>query len=267
MNRSKPIIACLLCILFFTGCQQDIQATIEAEVALVVAATLEALPDHTARPTLAPRPTLTPLPTLTPVSSPTLLPTHTPRPTYTPFPTYTPVILPTDMAVTTVSNSSAASANSPASDPPPGVAAALNAALIQVTYAQMAQILKSVSGYVDTYEDDDPTDLGPGRGGREKVPVNCHAALDQYRQLLQLEVRSVNSQNPNEQAAFGLYRQAWQRYMSVAVPIVARCETAVANNETLDTLGSDLYARAVGVLLDEVNALIYQAIAMLQEEQ
>jgi hypothetical protein len=264
VKRSKPIIACLLCILFFTGCQQDSQATIEAEVALVVAATIEALPDQTARPTLTPPPTLTPLPTLTPISSPTLLPTQTPRPTYTLLPTYTPESLPTPTAAPMAANSGAAPANNPPSAPP-SAAATLDAALIQITYAQMAQILKSVSGYVDTYEDDNPNDLMPGRGGREKVPVNCHAALDQYWQLLQLEVRSVSGENAREQAAFGLYRQAWERYRSVAVPIVARCETAVANNETLDTLGPDLYNRAMGVLLDEVSALINQAIAALRE--
>lgn len=264
MRLAKPIFVCLLCILFFTGCQQDIQATIEAEVALVVAATIEALPDHTARPTLTSQPTLTPFPTLTPISSPTLLPAQTPRPTYTPLPTYTPESLPTPTAASITANSGAAAANNPASAPA-SAATVLDAALIQITYAQMARILKSVSGYVDTYEDDDPTDLAPGRGGREKAPVNCQAALDQYRQLLQLEVRSVNSQNAREQAAFGLYRQAWERYRSVAVPIVARCETAVANNETLDTLGPDLYNRAMGVLLDEVSALINQAIAALRE--
>lgn len=266
MSISKLILASLICILLITGCQQNIQSTVEAEVALAVAATVEALPTHTARPTLTPYPTFTPLPTDLPAGPPTMLPTLTARPTYTPYPTYTPETVLSPTANSIASGSSTANAGNAASSSA-NTAVTFSGSLMQVTYAQMAQILKSVSGYVDTYEDDDPDDLQSGEGGRQKVPVNCSTAINQFQQLLQLEVKSLDSQNPNEQAAFGSYRQAWDRYMGAVVPIIERCQTAVANNETLETLGRDLYGAALRVLHIDVNVLINQAISTLGENQ
>jgi len=264
----KLLIVSLICVLAGAGCQPNLQAVVQEEVAAAAAATVAVLPTWTPNSTLTPQPTFSPLPTYTPASSPTLLPTLTARPTYTPNPTYTAVGTAVATTTATATSPGTVVANSTESaNTPPNNAATFNAAFVQVTYAQMSQIIRSVSGYEDTYKDDDPNDLQSGEGGQKKIPVNCGAAINQFQQLLGLEVKSVDSQNPNEQAAFGFYRQAWEQYMSVAVPIIDRCQTAVANNETLDTLGPDLYGAAVGVLLNDVNALINQAITTLGENQ
>jgi len=268
VSISKFLIVSLICVFSATSCQQNGQPTIQAEVAAAAAATIAALPTGTPNPTFTPQPTLTLQPTEPPASTPTLLPTLTARPTYTPNPTYTAVA--TEVAAATVTHASpgpvVAHANA-ATAASPNNASALNAALIQITYAQMVQVFENVSGYVTTYKDDDPYDLQYGDTGKDTVPVNCSAAIDEFQQLLQLEVTNIDSQNPNEQAAFSFYRQAWERYMGIAVPVIDRCRTAVANNETLTTLGPTLYGQGMAILINDVNALITQAIHALEENQ
>ena len=211
-----------------------------------------------------PHPTLTPLPTYTPVAQPTQIPTHTARPTYTPEPTYTTIPSPEVeiIEVNATNNNYSPPTDNTISD---NTTSSFTASYIKVTFAKMTQILKSVSGYQSTYHDGDPNDLYSGEGGREKVPVNCHAALNQYQELQRLEIKSADNFSPEQQAAFSFYRQGWDQYMNVIIPVVERCQTAVSNQETLETIGHALYYGATAVFRGSVKDLFNQAIYSLED--
>lgn len=96
-----------------TSCQQNVQPTIQAEVAAAAAATIAALPTGTPNPTYTPQPTWTPRPTEPPAST-----TLTARPTYTPNPTYTAVATEVAAATATPASSGPVVANANAAHSP-----------------------------------------------------------------------------------------------------------------------------------------------------
>ncbi len=128
----------------------------------------------------------------------------------------------------------------------------------------MNQILDNVSGSISTYEDENPDDVLPGKSRIQAAPIDCLSAFNNYDDLLQLEVKNFSSENSQKQAAYNLYRQAWDRFMVIINPIIARCQMAVANQETLNWLG-DIYILAKGAMGNEVEVLINQAINSLKE--
>ena len=84
MNKSKSIVYWIILITILVACAPDpetIAATVAAQLAEAVPATLTAWPTTTAYPTLTPAPTYT------------TFPTHTPYPTSTPRPTLAPRVI------------------------------------------------------------------------------------------------------------------------------------------------------------------------------
>ena len=224
------LIIFTLAVLSSAACSpspETIEATVNAVAMVRAEETLAARPTSTPGATLTSQPTYTPVGTDEPQPTLENQATYTPRPTYTPAPTWTPEPAAAAGPTTGSSNGSASSQS------PPSSAASLpfTAQYIAITNKEMQDVLESLRPY--EFEGGFNNDTGSNDPlTSQRVSIDCAAAVNNYDQLLQIEIRSLDDNDPNTQSAFTLYRIAMEKYKAVFFPAVNRCQVALHNQET-----------------------------------
>lgn len=216
-------VSCILAFLL-VSCQANattLQATIDSQVIVAVAATGAAAATATPQSTYTPYPTYTPQATQTPYATYTPLPTHTPFPTSTLPPTETLEPTPTHTAT------AAPQAAAAAIVPPPASAA--------------GDVQSQVLAAIDSFVSDIDSYLGnvqPRWTGNQytgfKVNhiVRCAGVVSAYTHALTTAVTLDVAQAPaNVQNAYTSYRNALPVYENAGRVWAEICQAALASGE------------------------------------
>lgn len=245
----KIIFCLLLAMLVLCACQADlpnVAATVEIEVAEVVAATLAAVPTVTAYPTQRPYNTATPYATASPYPTEPLPETAVPYPTHTPYPEE----LPTETAVatqtsapvaTSVSNSSAPTAAPPSTAL--GRAEMLN--VLNQAHAELGQL----TGIIDTANNDE----------KDVVCTEIVRAYDAF--VATSAVNSANSSLPVKNAHGALQSAVSQIQEMNAIVEDCRLKVLQDPNSTIQYTAWSYFRARLGTvrnnLAQAINELTY----------
>lgn len=195
MRRSLPLFLCWL-ILLLTGCGPDeaaIAATVQAEGAVAVAATLTSAPTATSLPTHTPPSTYTPFPTHTPYPTATTFPTQEPYPTSTLYPTFTPTATPEPPTITptraAVINSTSSSTDT-------------NFNLQFMLLTQLQSLRTDLWAFVTAI------DTATSENGNE----SCGTVVTLYNKILAYPTYDVSSADQYVRNAYSKYRASLDRF-------------------------------------------------------
>lgn len=239
---------------FMVSCsptEEQIQLTIENQVALAISATWEMLPTKTLKPTYTPLPTLTflftytPNPELTPIPTLTLLPTLTDRPTLTPLPTYTPTPTPT-ITPTPLPTL-----------PPLPTAPPVDAR--QNLWSSISITRQFYSEYSNAIQ---PVCHSHLFNTTCSHIADCQSIVSSYDTLIYSFNDNWTSDDPVVQHALAMYTEAKNRIIDVHDAYVNDCRNAIANGQTIGVPEN----KYIPVLYSEVNDILHQAMAMLEQE-
>jgi len=205
-------------LFLMAGCSpgnEEIEATVQVEVAKAFSATLMAEPVATAYPTATHYPIATTYPTATALATGTAYPTQEPYPTATAYPTPTP-IPPEPTATATI-----AAATTAFNQPPPAPTSDLATILVQTMFDLRADI-QSYSGTINAAINDvDPS-------------TYCSELIQKYDALRAYPTFDVSTADQMLKDAYSKYRAAIERLNGVggksaegtgSVELIENCHT------------------------------------------